>query len=100
MKNIHYYVLSCKKWKYIPAVRSNILLKLIFASCVWNTYYRLCVLVKDIGRWHFFGDFDPKMQTNKKKIDMLFLRFVVLRSIILKNPANFDVLLLSELGAE
>ena len=34
-------------------MRSNILSKLIFASCVWysdRTYYGLCVLIKDIGR--------------------------------------------------
>ena len=34
-------------------MRSNILLKLIFASCVWysdRAYYGLCVLIKDIGR--------------------------------------------------
>ena len=42
-----------KKWKYTPAVRSKILSKLIFASCVWHSdraYYGLCVLIKDIGR--------------------------------------------------
>ena len=37
-----------------PAVRSNILLKLIFASCgLWypdRAYYWVCVLIKDIGR--------------------------------------------------
>ena len=34
-------------------MRSNILSKLIFASCVWysdRAYYGLCVLIKDIGR--------------------------------------------------
>ena len=38
---------------YTPVVRSNILSKLIFASCVWysdRAYYGLCVLIKDIGR--------------------------------------------------
>ena len=41
------------KIKYTPAVRSKILSKLIFASCVWHSdraYYGLCVLIKDIGR--------------------------------------------------
>ena len=36
-----------------PAVRSKILSKLIFASCVWysdRTYYGLCVRIKYIGR--------------------------------------------------
>ena len=45
------YILQ--KLKYTPAVRSNILSKLIFASCVWysdRAYYGLCVLIKDIGR--------------------------------------------------
>ena len=39
--------------KYTLAVRSNILSKLIFASCVWysdRAYDGLCVLIKDIGR--------------------------------------------------
>ena len=34
-------------------MRSNVLSKLIFASCVWysdRAYYGLCVLVEDIGR--------------------------------------------------
>ena len=42
-----------KKIKYTPAVGSNILSKLIFASCVWysdRSYYGLCVIIKDIGR--------------------------------------------------
>ena len=42
-----------KKWKYTPAVRWNILSKLIFASCVWfsdRAYYGLCVLITEIGR--------------------------------------------------
>ena len=33
---------------------SNIFSKSVFASCVWysdRTYYVLCVLIKDIGRW-------------------------------------------------
>ena len=42
------------KLKYTPAVRSNILSKLIFSSCVWysdRAYFGLCVLFKDtIGR--------------------------------------------------
>ena len=41
------------KKKYTPAVRSKILSKLIFASCVWysdRAYYGLCVRIKDIGR--------------------------------------------------
>ena len=36
-----------------PAVRSNILSKLILASCVWysdRAYYWVCVLLKDMGR--------------------------------------------------
>ena len=39
--------------EYTPAVRSNILSKLIFASCVWfsdRAYYGLCVLIENIGR--------------------------------------------------
>ena len=35
-------------------MRSNILSKLIFASCVWysdRAYCGLCVLINDIGRW-------------------------------------------------
>ena len=42
-----------QKWKYTSAVRSNILSKLIFASCVWYfdcAYCGLCALIKDIGR--------------------------------------------------
>ena len=41
------------KIKQTPAVRSKILLKLIFASCVWysdRAYYGLCVFIRDIGR--------------------------------------------------
>ena len=44
------YIYKCK---YSPAVRSEILSKLIFASCVWysdRAYYGLCVLIKDVGR--------------------------------------------------
>ena len=42
-------------WKYknTPEVRSKILSKLIFASCVWysdRAYHGLCVLIKDIDR--------------------------------------------------
>ena len=39
--------------KYTPGVKSNILSKLIFASCVRysdRAYHGLCVLIKDIGR--------------------------------------------------
>ena len=42
-----------EKTKYTPAVRSNILVKLIFASCVPysdRACYGLGVLIKDIGR--------------------------------------------------
>ena len=45
--------ITVKKSKYTPAVRSKILSKLIFASCVWysdRAYYGLCVLIKDIGQ--------------------------------------------------
>ena len=48
-----YFEVYYKQWKYTPAVRSNILPKLIFASCVWysdRAYYGLCFLIKDIGR--------------------------------------------------
>ena len=41
------------KIHYYTAVRSKILSKLIFASCVWYSnpaYYDLCVLIMDIGR--------------------------------------------------
>ena len=43
------------KWKYTPAtsMRSRILSKLIFASCVWYSdlaCYGYCVLIKDICR--------------------------------------------------
>ena len=47
-------IIVLKKLKYTPAVRSKILSKLIFASCVWysdRAYWRLCVLVEDISRW-------------------------------------------------
>ena len=46
---------NCSKFLkiiYTPAVRSNILSKLIFASFVWysdRTYHGLCVLIKDEG---------------------------------------------------
>ena len=53
LENVSSYNNIMKKWKYTPAVRSNILSKLIFASCVWysdRAYYGLCVLIKDIGQ--------------------------------------------------
>ena len=52
--NIYDNVLDYTTLKYTPpAVRSNILSKPIFASCVWysdRAYYWLCVLIKGIGR--------------------------------------------------
>ena len=51
--HVRSYIYILQKLKYTPAVRSNILSKLIFASCLWysdRAHYELCVLIKDIGR--------------------------------------------------
>ena len=47
------YIIKNENTLQLPAVRSRISSKLIFASCVGysdRAYYELCVLIKDIGR--------------------------------------------------